>query len=71
MNASGRAHARRSRLAALLLGFAALAGPVAVLHGQEPTTNPAGVERAMGLTPFSPTQTPDDVPGELETRQFK
>ena len=65
MRAPGRSFGR-SRFAAFLT-FAMLAGPVAILRGQEPTTNPTAEQRTTAQEPFSPTQSPEDVKGELQT----
>jgi porin len=51
-----------------LLGAIALVGSAATLRGQEPTTIPGVKEVPLeAIAPFSPTQSSEDVRGELET----
>ena len=47
----------RTRFAGFVLGTIALAGSVAKLHAQEPTTNSTAVKSVEVAKPFSPTNT--------------
>src|SRR5688572_27016423 len=63
---TGLREAFGSRCAAWLLGALALAGPASQVHGQGPATNPAA-DAPVDRVPLAPTESSEDVRGELET----
>src|SRR5688500_3031598 len=67
MRARGRAAVRGTFFVGWFLGFVAIAGSVRIVYAQETTTNPSPNESVLTLAPLSPTQSPEDVQGELET----